>query len=100
MRAEPSAAVLDRCAAFDMAVAAISHRDPMRDEGPFSASAVTARQMIGARQLSDDYNAIEMRLDQIRARVETSLEPEMPPPPAPLNADQAVLTPLDGRLPD
>lgn len=100
MRAAPAAALLDRCAAFDMAVAAISHRDPMRDEGPFSASAVTARQMIGARQLSDDYNAIETRLDLIRARVEAALAPEMPPPLVQFNADQAVLTPLDGRLPD
>ena len=99
MRAAPGGAQLDRCAAFDMAVAAISQRDPMRDEGPFSASAVTARQMIGARLLTDDYNAIETRLDEIRARVEAALAPP-PSPPQQLNEAQAVLTPLEGRLAD
>jgi hypothetical protein len=75
MRRSPSGATLDRCAAFDIAVVAILRRDPLQDEGPFSASAVTARQMAAARLLTDDYNSIELRLDQIRSRVEATLAP-------------------------
>jgi hypothetical protein len=78
MRSEPDAAVLDRCAAYDMAVVVISRGDPMQDDGPFSSSAVTARQMAAARLLTDDYNSIEARLDQIRSRVEAALA--VPPP--------------------
>lgn len=76
LRERPSAAALDRCAAFDDSVVAISRRDPVRDDGPFSASAVTARQMAAAALLTDDYVAIEWRLDRIRSRVELALAPE------------------------
>ena len=75
MRERPSLARLDRCAAFEDAVAMLQGSDLMRDDGHFSASAVTARQMNAARLLSDDYLAIEARLDQIRGRVWLMLSP-------------------------
>lgn len=78
MRAEPSLAKLDRCAAFDDAVAMLQDRDPLRDQGPFSELAVTGRQMSGATLLSNDYLAIDSRLDRIRLRVELALAPAMP----------------------
>lgn len=100
LREAPDAELLDRCAAFDIAVVAITQSDPMRDDGPFSASAVTARQMTAARLLSDDYNAIEVRLDQIRSRVELGLTQPPPQLAESLPPDQAVLNPLEGRLAD
>lgn len=100
LRDAPDAGLLDRCAAFDIAVVAISRSDPLRDEGPFSASAVTARQMSAARLLSDDYNAIEYRLDRIRSRVELALTPPPPRMLDPLAPDQAVLSPREGRRAD
>ncbi|MDQ3247384.1 MAG: J domain-containing protein [Pseudomonadota bacterium] len=100
LREAPDAELLDRCAAFDIAVVAITQSDPMRDDGPFSASAVTARQMTAARLLSDDYNAIEVRLDQIRSRVELGLTPPPPQLAEPVPPDQAVLNPREGRLAD
>lgn len=75
MREKPSLGRLDRCAAFEDAVAMLEGRDLIRDDGHFSASAVTARQMNAARLLSDDYLAIEARLDQIRGRVWLLLSP-------------------------
>src|SRR5689334_21558228 len=45
LRANPSIARLDRCAAFDDAVIQIRNRDPLRDQGPFSEIAVTSRQL-------------------------------------------------------
>lgn len=82
MRAEPSVAQLDRCAAFDYAAAILEDRDPVEDEGPFSASAVTARQMAAASLLTNDFLAIELRLDQVRSRVEMALAPAPSPLPA------------------
>lgn len=76
MRAEATLTQLDRCAAFDYAVALTDGRDLVQDEGPFSASAVTARQMAAASLLSDDFLAIEARLDRIRSRVELTLYPQ------------------------
>lgn len=78
-RAEPTVAALDRCAAFDDAVAKLQDRDPLRDRGPFSELAVTGRKMSGATLLSTDVLAIDSRLDQIRLRVELALAP----PPLP-----------------
>ena len=80
LRAEPTVARLDRCAAFDDAVVQLQDRDPLRDRGPFSELAVTGRKMSGATQLSNDYLAIDSRLDQVRLQVELALAP--PPPPA------------------
>ncbi len=73
LRAAPSIALLDRCAAFDDAVGVIQNRDPMRDRGQFSELAVTGRQWSAARALSDDFVAIDGRLDQVRLRVELML---------------------------
>lgn len=107
MRAAPSARQLDRCAAIDFTAVAISRDDPLIDDGPFSASAVTAREMSAARLLSDDYLLIEARLDQVRGRVETAIAPK-PPPPIPeapistgnLSDDQVVRTDLPALRPD
>lgn len=76
LRAAPELAQLDRCAAFDNAAAVLDSNDPLRGSGPFSASAVTARQLTGARLLSSDYLAIDARLNRVRGRVEMILKPE------------------------
>ena len=73
LRETPSLAQLDRCAAFDDAVAILQDRDPLRDRGPFSELAVTGRQWSAAKTLSDDVVAIDSRLDQVRLRVERRL---------------------------
>ena len=78
MRTEPDLTQLDRCAAFDNAVASIDGRDAMNDSGVFSASAITARQMTAASLLSSDYLAIERRLDRIRTIVQLTLRPAAP----------------------
>ena len=91
LREEPSMLQLDRCAAFDDAVVQLQNRDPMWDEGPFSQIAVTSRQWSDAAGLSNDYLAIDSRLDRIRVQVELALAPPVPPrlPQA------ASLAPLD-----
>ena len=81
MRAKPGTAQFDRCAAFDTAVVALEDRDPNRDSGPFNASSVTARQMTAASLLSNDYLAIERRLNRIRSEVEMALAPPRAPAP-------------------
>lgn len=78
-RDAPSLALLDRCAAFDDAVAVLQDRDPMRDRGAFSGLAVTSRQWSAAKGLSGDVMAIDSRLDEIRLQVELSLAPSMEP---------------------
>lgn len=83
----PTLARLDRCAAFDDAIVQLEDRDPWRDDGPFSTVAVSGRQMSGGNLLSNDYLAIEARLDRIRLTVEASLSPS-PPPEPPLPANQ------------
>ena len=79
LRARPSIAQLDRCAAFDDAVVEIENRDPLRDQGPFSELAVTGRIWSGATALSEDSVAIDGRLDRIRLRVEMVLAPFVDP---------------------
>lgn len=81
MRSNPAIEQLDRCAAFDYAVSLLEERDPVSDQGPFGATAVTARQMAAASLLSNDFLAIEGRLDRIRARVGMALAP----PPLPMS---------------
>jgi DnaJ domain len=78
LRNDPSLAQLDRCAAFDDAVVQLEGRDPLRDQGPFGELAVTGRLWSGATALSDDYVAIDGRLDRIRLRVELALAPASP----------------------
>jgi hypothetical protein len=73
LRNNPDVAQLDRCAAFDDAVIQLQDRDPLRDRGPFSELAVTGRQWSAASALSNDYLAIDGRLDRIRLRVELAL---------------------------
>lgn len=81
MRLAPSAEQLDRCAALDFTVVAIARNDVLQDDGPFSASAVTAREMSAAKLLSDDYMLIEARFDQIRTRVDATVDPKPLAPP-------------------
>jgi hypothetical protein len=83
MRVDPDLEQLDRCAAFDDAVAAIGDRDPLSDAGVFNAAAITARQMTAASLLSSDYLAIERRLDRVRTAVELRLLPRAAPEPQP-----------------
>ncbi|MFL6734969.1 MAG: J domain-containing protein [Sphingomicrobium sp.] len=73
LRAGPTMARFDGCAAFDNTVLEMRNSDPIHDDGVFSASAVTARQMASATLLSNDYVAIEGRLDRLRARVQVLL---------------------------
>ena len=93
MRAHPSLGNLDRCAAFDDAVLEITKLDPMGEDGPLSASAVTARQIGAATLLTNDYVEIESRLDRVRARVQTLLAP----PPGPSVTRDAI--PAQGGVP-
>jgi curved DNA-binding protein CbpA len=99
MRARPELAQLDRCAAFDDTAAAIANRDPETDRGPFSASAVTARQMTAASLLSSDYLAIERRLDRIRTVVALTLRPPLPLPPVVVNEEEPAAAVPDGTEP-
>ncbi|MEO6256847.1 MAG: J domain-containing protein [Sphingomicrobium sp.] len=96
MRLQPELAQLDRCAAFDDTVAAMSDPDPIYDRGPFSASAVTSRQMTAASLLSSDFLAIERRLDRIRTTVELGVRPPPPPlPPPVVENDETSAAPAD-----
>ena len=79
LRSDPSLLQLDRCVAFDDAVVQLQDRDPLRDQGPFSELAVTGRLWSGATALSDDYVAIDGRLDRIRLQVELALAPPSQP---------------------
>jgi hypothetical protein len=73
LRLEPSLRRLDRCASFDDAVVQIQNHDPMWDRGPFSQIAVTGRQWSAASALSNDYLAVDGRLERIRLQVELAL---------------------------
>jgi hypothetical protein len=73
LRLQPGIARLDRCAAFDDAVVQLQNRDPTWDGGPFSQIAVTRRQWSAASSLSNDYLAVDGRLDRIRLQVELTL---------------------------
>jgi hypothetical protein len=92
LRSDPSLLQLDRCAAFDDAVVQLQDRDPLRDQGPFSELAVTGRLWSGATALSDDYVAIDGRLDRIRLRVELALAPAIQPEPQSSAAAQPIAT--------
>lgn len=80
LRLRPGIAQLDRCAAFDAAVVQLQDRDPLRDRGPFGELLVTRRLMAGGALFSNDYLAIDGRIDRIRLRVELALAPRLPPP--------------------
>lgn len=79
-RNHPSITWFDSCAAYDEAVVLLQSRDPLADSGPFNPAAVTAREMGAARQLSDDSLAADLRLHQIRSRIEFVLIPKVDPP--------------------
>jgi hypothetical protein len=85
LRLQPSVPQLDRCSAFDDAVVQLQDRDPTWDGGPFSQLAVTRRQWSAASALSNDYLAVDGRLDRIRLEVELALAPEPRVPAASLN---------------
>ena len=89
-RQQPSLAQLDRCAALDDAVVQLQNNDALWDQGPFSQLSVTSRQWSAASSLSNDYLAIDSRLDRIRVQVELALAPPVLPPPRPeveINSD-------------
>jgi hypothetical protein len=96
LRLEPSVTQLDRCAAFDDAVVQLQDRDPMWDQGPFSQLAVTGRQWSAASALSNDYLAIDSRLDRIRVQVELALAP----PESAQVLPPAGLAPVDNEAAD
>ncbi len=80
LTAKPSVQRYDSCAAYDEALAILAADDPAFQSGPFSPSAVTARQIGGARLLYADYLEAESRLQQIRSRVHLLLLPQVPDP--------------------
>ena len=80
LRIKPSISLLDRCAAFDDAVVDLQNHDAMWDSGPFGEPEVTRRQWSAASALSNDYLAVDGRLDRIRLQVELALAPQDPPP--------------------
>ncbi|MFL6735253.1 MAG: DnaJ domain-containing protein [Sphingomicrobium sp.] len=79
LRLRPSGDQLDRCAAFDDAVVELQNREPSWDGGPFSQPAVTRRQWAAALMMSNDYLAVDGRLDRIRLGVELRLASHEPP---------------------
>ena len=79
LRSRPSVDQLDRCAAFDDAVVELQDREPRWDGGPFSQSAVSRRQWAAALMMSNDYLAVDSRLDRIRLGVELRLASQEPP---------------------
>lgn len=87
LRLKPNLAQLDRCAAFDDTVVQLQNRDPLRDRGPFSELAVTGRLRSAATLFSDDYLAIDSRLDRIRSRVERGLARPLQAPARAAQAD-------------
>ena len=80
LRQDPAVPQLDRCAAFDDAIVELQNREPDWDGGPFSQPAVSRRQWAAASMLSNDYLAVDSRLDRIRLHVELALAPRNPPP--------------------
>ena len=78
LRLHPSVDQLDRCAAFDDAVVELQDREPSWDGGPFSQPAVSRRQWAAALMMSNDYLAVDSRLDRIRLDVELRLASQQP----------------------
>ena len=75
LRQEPNLALLDACAAFDEATLILNASDPLAETGTFNGAAVMARELAGARALSDDVFEADSRLQRIRSRVELALLP-------------------------
>lgn len=85
LREQPSLAWFDSCVAFDEATVVLTDAELFAGSGPFAASSVMARQFAAARNLSADMLAADLRLNQIRTRVELALVPRLdePAPPQP-----------------
>ena len=77
LRADPNMVLFDACAAFDESTVTLGGGGAAMDSGPFSGSAVMAREMAAARALSDDMLGADSRLHQIRSRVEMALLPKL-----------------------
>lgn len=77
LRASPSLAWFDSCAAFDEAIAILESDNALAESGPFSASAVVARHMASARILARDMLTADSRIHEIRSRVEFELLPRL-----------------------
>lgn len=77
LRQQPNLALLDACAAFDESTLILNASGPMADSGAFSGSEVMARELAGARALSDDIFGADSRLQRIRSRVELALLPRL-----------------------
>ncbi|HEU5482414.1 MAG TPA: hypothetical protein VFU80_04900, partial [Sphingomicrobium sp.] len=80
LRTDPSLTWFDSCAAFDEATVALSGESPFSESGPFDAASVIARQLGGARLLSNDTLEVDSRLQQIRSQVELALLPGLDEP--------------------
>jgi hypothetical protein len=83
LRAKPSLTWFDACAAFDEATLTLNSDNALADSGPFNGTAVIARQIAAARQLSGDPLSADSRLHAIRSRVDLALLPRIDEAAAP-----------------
>ena len=83
LRAKPSLAWFDSCAAFDEATLTLNSDNALAESGPFNGTAVIARQIAAARQLSGDPLSADSRLHDIRSRVDLTLLPRIDEAAAP-----------------
>lgn len=79
LRNHPDVVWFDTCTAYDEAIVFLESRDPLKDSGPFGTTAVTSREMGGARLLSDDAVVAESRVHRIRDQVVLVLLSEAAP---------------------
>jgi hypothetical protein len=75
LRSKPSLTWFDACAAFDEATLTLNSDSALAESGPFNGTAVIARQIAAARQLSGDPLSADSRLHDIRSRVDLTLLP-------------------------
>lgn len=80
LRRDPDLSRFDQCVAFDEAVVSLMQADRAEGGDQFSTSAVTGRQLRAARLFSNDFLAVESRLNRIRSHVDFSLAPADPRP--------------------
>jgi hypothetical protein len=83
MRDKPSLTWFDACAAFDEATVTLNSDNSLAESGPFNTSAVIARQIAAARQMSGDILLADSRLHDIRSRVDLTLLPRLDEAAAP-----------------
>ena len=77
LRQQPNLALLDACSAFDESTLILNASGPMGDSGAFSGSEIMARELAGARAISDDIFGADSRLQRIRSQVELALLPRL-----------------------